>query len=59
MFLMITIILSILVAINFALLRFSCNKTNRKQTAKPFVINKPASTLTTQSASGRLAATGS
>ena len=60
MILMITVILSILVALNFALLKFSCNKTTRKEeTSKPFVMQKPASKLTRQSASHPLAPTGS
>ena len=63
---MITIILSTLVAINFLLLKFSCNKTAKKKVSeKPFIIKKPslkvqtAPTITTQHASGQLAATGS
>ena len=56
---MITIILSILVAINFLLLRFSCNKTTKRETLnKPFVIKKP-SLPTTPQASSQLAPTGS
>ena len=60
MILMITFILSVLVAINFILLRFSCNKTTRKaESRKPFVVGKPASRLTSQSATHPLAPTGS
>ena len=56
----ITIILSVLVGVNFLLLRYSCNKTTRKERShKPLILKKPASTLTTESATGRLAATGS
>ena len=57
---MITIVLSFLVALNFILLKFSCNKTAKRQSsAKPFVLKKHTTTLTTQSASNQLAATGS
>ena len=57
---MITIILSILVAINFILLKFSCNKTTRRRSfSKPYVITKPTTTITTQPATSQLAATGS
>lgn len=57
---MITIILSILVTLNFILLKFSCNKTTRKRKFnKPYVINRSTSKITTQSPPSQLAATGS
>ena len=57
---MITIVLSFLVTLNFILLKFSCNKTTKRlSSAKPFVLKKHTTTLTTQSAPGQLAATGS
>ena len=56
----ITLVLTVLVAVNFLLLRFSCNKTAKRELSrKPINLKKPASTLTTQSAPARLAATGS
>ena len=60
MIFMITIVLSILVAINFLLLKFSCNKTaKRKNLERPFIVRKSTKPITSQSVSGRLAATGS
>ena len=60
MIFMIIFILSVLVVINFVLLKFSCNKTTRRQEAnKPFVVKRNATALTTRSAPTRLAATGS
>jgi len=61
MIFMITIILTILVVLNFILLKFSCNKTRqRKLSSKPFVIRKQRTpTITTQPATTQLAATGS
>lgn len=63
MIMTITIILSFLVAVNFLLLKFSCNKTSRKsESKKPRVIrtSKPTPTLvTSQLQPGSLAATGS
>lgn len=57
---MIIIVLSILVAVNFILLIFSCNKSNQtRKYSKPFVIKKGASTITTQRVPTRLAPTGS
>jgi len=57
----ITLILSVLVGINFLLLKFSCNKTVKIQKIKePRLINPSTQkTITTQHASGQLAATGS
>lgn len=56
----ITIAVSVLVAINFLLLKFSCNKTAKREISrKPINLKKPASTLTTRSAPAQLAATGS
>ncbi len=63
MILTITLILSFLVAINFLLLIFSCNKTSKKvENKKPRVIGteKPTPTLVSnQLSSNQLAATGS
>ena len=58
MILTITLILSFLVAFNFALLYFSCNKTKeiKKEIREPRVINKP---ITTQELPSQLAPTGS
>ncbi len=58
---MITIVLSILVAINFLLLAFSCNKTSkRKPREKPFILRKTGvQTVTNRQSEGQLAATGS
>ncbi|PTL99256.1 MAG: hypothetical protein DA407_16905 [Bacteroidetes bacterium] len=57
----ITIILSVLVGMNFLLLKFSCNKTVKSNKfVKPHVI-KPATAkfITNQPVSGQLAPTGS
>jgi len=63
MILTITLILSFLVAVNFLLLIFSCNKTSKKvETKKQHVIRvqKPTPTLVSnQLSTGQLAATGS
>ncbi len=63
MILTITLILSFLVAVNFLLLIFSCNKTSKKvETKKQRVIRvqKPTPTLVSnQLSTGQLAATGS
>ena len=58
---MITIVLSILVAINFILLKFSCNKTTkRRSVGKPLVLrNSKVKPVTKQPAPAQLAATGS
>ncbi len=58
MILTITFILSFLVALNFALLYFSCNKTKKtqKEIREPRVINKP---ITTPKLPSHLAPTGS
>ena len=53
----ITLILTVLVAINFLLLFFSCNKTTKKETVKQPKNVQESSTK--QSASSRLAPTGS
>lgn len=56
----ITLILSFLVAVNFLLLFFSCNKTTRRTNIKqkqPKIIIKPETT--TQQAVSQLAPTGS
>ncbi len=63
MILTITLILSFLVAVNFLLLIFSCNKTpKKKESNKPRIIRteKPTPTLVSnQLPANRLAATGS
>lgn len=63
MIITITVILSFLVAVNFILLKFSCNKTSKKvENKKPRIIrtSKPTTTLVTnQLSTGSLAATGS
>ena len=61
MLLTITLILSFLIAMNFLLLIFSCNKTKKKVTnKKPHIIRNERPTLvTTQLQSNQLAATGS
>ncbi len=56
----VVLIVSVLVALNFVLLKFSCNKTTKKETiSKPVIFTKPATSLTTESAQAQLAATGS
>lgn len=60
MLLTITLILSFLVAVNFLLLIFSCNKTTKRvevKETKPTLIIK--TTTTSQQASSQLAPTGS
>lgn len=61
MILTITLILSFLVAVNFMLLIFSCNKTTKKvQSKKPRVIRNDRPTLVSnQLQTHQLAATGS
>ena len=63
MILTITLILSFLVAINFLLLKFSCNKTSKKKENKQSHVirtEKPTPTLVSnQLPANRLAATGS
>jgi flagellar basal body-associated protein FliL len=63
MILTITLILSFLVAINFLLLIFSCNKTTKKvENQKPRIlrVQKPTPTLVSnQLPTGQFAATGS
>ena len=61
MIMIITLTLSILVAINFLLLMFSCNKSTKKVSAeKPTVIKKPQVVMSTQKlATTQLAPTGS
>jgi len=56
----ITIIFSVLVAINFMLLKFSSNKTiQRRNVKKPFIIKEKPTVITTQQHSSQLAPTGS
>lgn len=61
MIFMITIVLSILVAVNFILLKFSCNKSSeREHYSKPFVVRKQHQpSITTAQAPTQLAPTGS
>ncbi len=61
MILTITLIIASLVALNFLLLTFSCNKTPKREKAEqPYIIKqtKPAA-VTTQLTSRQLAPTGS
>ena len=56
----ITIIFSVLVAINLMLLKFSSNKTiQRKNVEKPFIAKKKTTVITTQQLLSQLAPTGS
>lgn len=59
----ITLILSILLGINFLLLKFSCNKTvKNKKFTKPYIVKPTSATekvMTNQSVSVQLAPTGS
>ena len=56
----ITIILSVLVALNFLLLKVSCNKTTQiKNTEKPLIIKRKPTVIATQPLSTQLAPTGS
>ena len=56
----ITIIFSVLVAINFILLKFSANKTIQRQNVEtPFIAKKKPTVITTQQLSSQLAPTGS
>ncbi|MDG5491966.1 hypothetical protein [Psychroserpens sp. SPM9] len=61
MIITITLILTVLVAFNFFLLAFSCNKTTKKTTIeKPNIINPvKAETPTKRLATSQLAPTGS
>ena len=61
MVLTITLILSFLVAVNFLLLIFSCNKTTKRAVnTKPHVVKEKTPTLiSNQLASAQLAPTGS
>ena len=57
----ITIILSILIGLNFLLLKFSCNKTIKSEkVSKPKALTvKTKNIITNQQVSNQLAATGS
>lgn len=56
----ITIIISILIAINFILLKFSCNKIiKEKRAERPLIITKKTTVITTQQPLDKLAPTGS
>ena len=56
----ITIVLSVLVALNFLLLKVSCNKTTQiKSTERPLVIKTKTTVITTPQLSKQLAPTGS
>lgn len=60
MILTFTLILSFLVAINFLLLIFSCNKTSKEKAKTPKVVrNLSAASTTKQLQTNQLAATGS
>jgi hypothetical protein len=61
MLLTITLVLTLLVGLNFFLLFFSCNKTNKKSVVKPpkVLLSKNQVIETNQSLEGRLAPTGS
>jgi hypothetical protein len=61
MILTITLILTSLVALNFFLLIFSCNKTTKKEKyKKPYIVKESKPTVaTTQLVSRQLAPTGS
>lgn len=61
MILTITLIITSLVALNFLLLIFSCNKTTKKEASiHPYIVRKAKPTLvTTQLVSHQLAPTGS
>ena len=62
MLLTITLVLTLLVGLNFFLLYFSCNKTKKKSIVKPpkvLLSKKQEVTETSQSLEGRLAPTGS
>ncbi len=58
MLLTFTLIISFLVAVNFLLLAFSCNKTTKKKESKKPVVLRERYT-TTKQVSGQLAPTGS
>jgi len=54
------IIISVLIVINFLLLKFSSNRiAQRKKVIKPFIIMKGLSVISTQQLSNQLAPTGS
>ena len=56
----ITIIFSVLVAVNFMLLKFSSNKINQRENVEtPFIEKKKTTVITTQQLSSQLAPTGS
>lgn len=56
----ITILVSVLIILNFLLLKFSCNKTvQRKNTERPYIISKRPTVITTQQVPNQLAPTGS
>jgi hypothetical protein len=57
----IIILVSVLILLNFLLLKFSCNKiVQRKNTERPYIISKrPTAVVTTQQLPNRLAPTGS
>jgi hypothetical protein len=60
MIITITLILSFLVALNFLLLIFSCNKTTKKETYdRPAINNNKKTVSTTQLVPNHFAATGS
>ncbi len=60
MFLTIIIFVSVLIAINFLLLKFSSNRiAQRKKAKKPFILRERTTIITTQQLSNQLAPTGS
>ena len=60
MLLTIIIFVSVLIAINFLLLKFSSNRiAQRKKAEKPFILRERTTIITTQQLSNQLAPTGS
>ncbi len=56
----IIILVSVLIILNFLLLKFSINKiVQRKNTERPYIISKRPTVITTQQLPNRLAPTGS
>ena len=56
----ITILVSVLITLNFLLLKFSCNKiVERKNPERPYIISNQPTVITTQQLPNQLAPTGS
>lgn len=56
----IIILVSVLIVLNFLLLKFSSNKiVRRKNTERPYIISKRPTVITTQQVPNQLAPTGS